>query len=237
MKKILTGLLVFVFFALIPVNYAQAYTKCAPTLTGVKIVLPNSLGQVKTINVSSAPLVRVLKKQVNVQKKVKVIIVPKRVTPSPIPAPAPAPNPISSPIPSPSQDLVPTPIVELSSMQSEMLSYINTERKKANLPLLLLDEALSKGAYLKSQDMAVNKYFSHTSPSYGTPFEMMKNQGISYSLAGENIAKNPSVIGSHNAFMNSSGHRANILNSAFQKIGLGFYQDGPYLYVTQWFTN
>jgi len=118
-----------------------------------------------------------------------------------------------------------------------MLGYINAERAKANAAPLTLDAKLSNGAYLKSKDMATNAYFSHTSPTYGSPFDMMKSLGISYSAAGENIAKNVSVLGAHNAFMNSSGHKANILNSAYHKIGLGFYQSGNYLYVTQWFTN
>jgi len=89
----------------------------------------------------------------------------------------------------------------------------------------------------KSRDMAVNGYFSHTSPTYGSPFDMMTSQGITYRMAGENIAKNISVKGAHTAFMNSPGHKANILNQGFGKVGLGFYQEGQYLYVTQWFIN
>jgi len=127
--------------------------------------------------------------------------------------------------------------IAANSMQSEMLGYINAERAKANLPSLVLDEKLCQGAALKSKDMAANGYFSHNSPTYGSPFDMMKSLGITYSLAGENIAKNTSVKGAHDAFMNSPGHRANILNSGFKKVGLGFYQLGSYIYVTQWFTN
>lgn len=124
-----------------------------------------------------------------------------------------------------------------AAMQSEMLGYINAERAKAGAAPLTLSQSLSNGAYLKSKDMAVNGYFDHNSPTYGSPFDMMKSLGITYSTAGENIAKNTSVKGAHDAFMNSPGHRANILNANFAKIGLGFYQSGGYLYVTQWFTN
>jgi len=124
-----------------------------------------------------------------------------------------------------------------SAMQNEMLGYINAERKANGLPPLTLTKALCDGAYLKSKDMADNNYFSHTSPKYGSPFDMMKSLGISFSTAGENIAMNSSVKGAHDAFMNSSGHRANILNKSFSKLGLGFYQEGRSLYVTQWFTN
>ncbi len=124
-----------------------------------------------------------------------------------------------------------------SAMQNEMLGYINADRKANGLSPLTLTKKLCDGAYLKSKDMAVNNYFSHTSPTYGSPFNMMQSLGISYSAAGENIAINTSVKGAHNAFMNSSGHRANILSKSFSKVGLGFYQKDRSIYVTQWFTN
>lgn len=162
-------------------------------------------------------------------------------TPSPVPAPAPTPAPAPSPTPAPQPVPVPAPTPAPGSsqtaMQTEMLGYINAARAAANLAPLTLDQKLCAGAYLKSKDMAENNYFSHTSPTYGSPFDMMKSQGITYRTAGENIAKNTSVKGAHDAFMNSAGHRENILRSSFGKVGLGFYQKGSYLYVTQWFTN
>jgi len=124
-----------------------------------------------------------------------------------------------------------------SAMQTEMLGYINADRSANGLAPLTLTKTLSDGAYLKSKDMAVNNYFSHTSPTYGSPFDMMKSLGISYSAAGENIAKNTSIKGAYDAFMNSSGHRANILSTQFSNLGLGIYQEDNYLYITQWFTN
>lgn len=161
------------------------------------------------------------------------------VTPEPKPpvTPDPKPQQPSNPVPNPEPGKEVNDSFTPSSMQSEMLAYINAERAKASLTPLVLDEELCQGAYLKSKDMAVNNYFSHNSPTYGSPFDMMKNLGIVYRLAGENIAKNTSVKGAHEAFMNSSGHRANILNSGFNNLGLGFYQSGAYLYVTQWFTK
>jgi uncharacterized YkwD family protein len=161
-------------------------------------------------------------------------------TPKPVPAPAPTPVPTPQPAPKPEPTPAPAPSQEtadFSAMQKEMLGYINAERASVNVAPLTLDQKLCQGAYLKSKDMAVNGYFSHTSPTYGSPFDMMKSQGITYRMAGENIAKNISVKGAHTAFMNSPGHKANILNQGFGKIGLGFYQEGQYLYVTQWFTN
>jgi uncharacterized protein YkwD len=124
-----------------------------------------------------------------------------------------------------------------SSLQSEMLAYINAERAKDNLSPFVLDEKLCQGAYLNSKDMAVNNYFSHNSPTYGSPFDMMKDLGIAYRLLAKTLPRTPVSKVAHQAFMNSSGHRANILNSGFKKLGLGFYQSGSYLYVTQWFTN
>lgn len=156
---------------------------------------------------------------------------PKPETPAPLPSPKPTPVPEPEPIP------VPAPAKDFSAMQTEMLGYINTARADNNLAPLTLDTALCNGAYLKSKDMAENNYFSHTSPTYGSPFAMMKSLGVTYRAAAENIAKNTSVKGAHNAFMNSTGHRQNILGSGYHKVGLGFYQEGNYLYVTQWFTN
>jgi len=161
-------------------------------------------------------------------------------TPVPVPRPEPAPAPTPSPAPAPTPVPDPAPVPsdsEASALQAEMLGYINAERAAAGVAALTLDTKLCEGAYLKSKDMAVNNYFSHNSPTYGSPFDMMKNQGISYTRAAENIAKNTSVKGAHTAFMNSAGHRANILNGGYHKVGLGFYQQGNYLYVTQWFTN
>ncbi|MEQ8236029.1 MAG: CAP domain-containing protein [Syntrophomonadaceae bacterium] len=148
-------------------------------------------------------------------------------------APSPAPAPVKAPEAYP-------PLSEntsASSQQKEMLGYINTARAKANLAPLKLDGDLNQCAYMKSKDMAVNGYFSHYSPTYGSPFEMMTAMGIGYRTAGENIAKNFSVKGAFDAFMNSDGHRANILNGDFRKVGLGFYRDSNYLFVTQVFTD
>ncbi|MGE5370575.1 MAG: CAP domain-containing protein [Solirubrobacterales bacterium] len=133
----------------------------------------------------------------------------------------------------------PAPVAssDQSAMQTEMLGLVNKARADAGLGPLTLDSKLSAGAYAKSRDMAVNQYFSHTSPTYGSPFEMMHQFGITYTAAGENIARHTSVQGAHDAFMNSPGHRANILSTSYGKVGFGFYTSGPYLYVTQWFTD
>lgn len=112
-----------------------------------------------------------------------------------------------------------------------MLEYINHERKKIGLEPYIMDDALSNIATIKATDMSENNYFSHVSPTYGSPFEMMSQFGISYKIAGENIAGNNSVKNAHDAFMNSPGHKANILNKNYDKIGIGISEDKKYGYV------
>ena len=124
---------------------------------------------------------------------------------------------------------IPTKDEAVSSYGNEVVRLVNIERGKQGLKPLASDWQLSRVARYKSQDMRDKGYFSHTSPTYGSPFEMMKSFGISYRTAGENIArgqKTPSEV--VNAWMNSSGHRANILNSSFTKIGVGYVKDGSY---------
>ncbi|MBV1820280.1 CAP domain-containing protein [Anaerosalibacter bizertensis] len=120
----------------------------------------------------------------------------------------------------------------------KVVELVNIERKKAGLSPLSYNEELSKVARIKSQDMADKNYFSHNSPTYKDPFTMMKNFGIKYGQAGENIAKGYlSAESVMNGWMNSSGHRANILNSNFKKIGVGYVNKGGTTYWTQMFTD
>ncbi|NAO99153.1 hypothetical protein FRY77_24525 [Halomonas sp. MG34] len=116
---------------------------------------------------------------------------------------------------------------ELSQFEQEVVELTNQERAKQGLSPLKIDTELSKVAREKSRDMASNGYFAHNSPSYGSPFDMMKQFGISYSTAGENIAKGqrtPEEV--VNAWMNSEGHRANIMNANFTHIGVGYVEQG-----------
>ncbi len=126
----------------------------------------------------------------------------------------------------------------ISSVEREVARLVNLERQKAGLAPLTLSEELSRVARIKSQDMADKNYFSHTSPTYGDPFQMMRSFGIKFGYAGENIAKGyrgaESVM---NGWMNSSGHRANILNANFKKIGVGYVEARGTTYWTQLFTD
>lgn len=127
----------------------------------------------------------------------------------------------------------------VSAIEKEVVRLVNVERQKNGLNPLELDAELSKVARAKSQDMATKGYFSHTSPTYGSPFDMMKNFGIKYSTAGENIAMGqPTAEAVVKAWMNSEGHRANILNKNFTKIGVGYYKgSNGSPYWTQMFTR
>ncbi|GEC89321.1 CAP domain-containing protein [Brevibacillus brevis] len=105
----------------------------------------------------------------------------------------------------------------------QVADLVNQERAKAGLKPVQMDAALSKVALAKAQDMSANNYFDHNSPTYGSPFDMMKQFGIQYSTAGENIAmgqRSPQEVMTQ--WMNSEGHRQNIMNPAFTKIGVGF---------------
>nr|WP_260471986.1 SafA/ExsA family spore coat assembly protein [Bacillus sp. HMF5848] len=125
----------------------------------------------------------------------------------------------------------------VKSIESQVMQLTNQERAKYGLPALKADWELSRVARYKSADMRDKRYFDHTSPTYGSPFTMMKNFGISYRSAAENIAAGQTtprdVV---NAWMNSSGHRKNILSSGMTHIGVGYAQGGSYgHYWTQMF--
>lgn len=126
---------------------------------------------------------------------------------------------------------------ESQSVEQQVLSLVNEERSKRDLPSLKMDTAISQVAILKSEDMRDSNYFNHTSPSYGSPFEMMKSFGISYKYAGENIAAGqPSADAVMKSWMNSPGHKANILNKNYTHIGIGHVTGGKYThYWTQQF--
>ena len=124
---------------------------------------------------------------------------------------------------------VPTLPESVTAYETEVVRLVNDVRKANGLKPLLQDWQLSRVARYKSQDMRDLGYFSHTSPTYGSPFNMMKSFGISYKTAGENIAKGyatPKAV--VDAWMNSPGHRANILNPSYTHIGVGFVASGNY---------
>ena len=113
--------------------------------------------------------------------------------------------------------------------ENEVIRLVNEIRGSYGLKPLTAYWELSRVARYKSEDMSDNRYFSHTSPTYGTPFQMIRAFGLSYRSAGENIAYGygaPAAV--VNGWMNSSGHRANILNASYTQIGVGYCASGNY---------
>ena len=124
---------------------------------------------------------------------------------------------------------VPTVSSSVTAYEGEVVRLVNEIRRENGLKPLTQDWQLSRVARYKSQDMKDLGYFSHTSPTYGSPFDMMRAFGISYRTAGENIARGyqtPEAV--VNAWMSSPGHRANILNSSYTHIGVGYVSSGSY---------
>lgn len=116
----------------------------------------------------------------------------------------------------------------MGSDEQVILNLVNEARKNAGLFELKADSEIMKVAEVKAQDMEDNNYFSHTSPTYGSPFDMLKSFGVSYKSAGENIAGHSTAKNAFEAWMDSPGHRANILNSSYNYTGIGVVESDRY---------
>lgn len=137
----------------------------------------------------------------------------------------------------PGQKITVPKIDDIKALEDEVIRLVNSERAKRGLHALKANWQVSRVARYKSQDMIDKNYFSHTSPTYGSPFRMLESFGISFSAAGENIAmglRTPSEV--MKAWMESPGHRANILNPSYTEIGVGFAKSARGIcYWTQMF--
>lgn len=112
---------------------------------------------------------------------------------------------------------------------TQTLTRVNAEREQQGLQPLVLSAELCVVAYDKSSDMAQNGYFDHNSPTYGTPAEMLEAYGVQYRSSGENIAAGQQTVSEvMDAWMNSPGHRANILNASYTDMGIGVAYGGEY---------
>ncbi len=164
-----------------------------------------------------------------VPSKAPVAPKPSPVAPKPSPvAPKPSPSmavPKTSVPPSPVSSVPPSGI---TSEEQKLLDLVNGARKDAGLSSLQFDMPLMKVARLKAQDMVDKNYFSHDSPTYGSPFDMMRQFGVDFRYAGENIAGNQTVEGAFKAWMNSPGHKANILKANFNYNGIGIVNSPTY---------
>ena len=116
----------------------------------------------------------------------------------------------------------------LSEDENLLLSLINEHRQEENLSPLIIDEDLQNLARLKAKDLVENNYFSHTSPTYGSPFEMIRSNAISYKTASENIAGNNNIEKALESWLNSDAHKKNILSNDFNYTGIGIVDSIAY---------
>lgn len=121
-----------------------------------------------------------------------------------------------------------TEISEMNENEKEVFNLINQQRTNNGLQELKVDAEVQRVARIKAQDMVDSNYFSHNSPTYGSPFDMLKNFKISYKTAAENIAANSSNSSAVTSWMNSSGHKANILNGNYNYTGIGVVSSQKY---------
>ncbi|HOJ09897.1 MAG TPA: CAP domain-containing protein [Clostridiales bacterium] len=146
-------------------------------------------------------------------------------TPQPTPQP-PQPEPKPEPKPEPTPEVAPPS--DATADEKALLDLVNKARADAGAGPLKFDSELLKVARLKAKDMVDKNYFNHDSPTYGSPFDMMRQFNISFRTAGENIAGNRTVDGAFKAWMNSEGHRKNILNGSFNYTGIGIVESSKY---------
>lgn len=187
----------------------------------------------KTVDLNTVDWNAVLNKKADkpiASKPVETEKVEKPATPAPVkPAPTPA-------APAPTTNDTSTSV---SAYEQKVVELVNVERQKAGLSALTLDSQMSNVARLKSKDMADKNYFAHQSPTYGSAGDMLSQFGIQWSAWGENIAsgqRTPEAVVT--AWMNSPGHRANIMSTNFSRIGVGYVTNSNGTpYWTQMFAN
>lgn len=214
------------------VRYVYYRVQPGDTLSSIGARIGSSASEIRKLNCLSSDLIYAG----------QLLLVPVRSNPQPNPAPKPSPTPPApepeKPAPKPQPEPEVPAVPGLSAAEQQMLNLVNQERTSRGLAALKADLELTRLARLKSQDMINLNYFAHQSPTYGSPFDMMRAAGISYRTAGENLAGASSVERAHNALMNSPGHRANILNSSFTHVGIGAVSGGPYgMMFTQMFVG
>ncbi|MGE5508370.1 MAG: CAP domain-containing protein [Chitinophagales bacterium] len=161
--------------------------------------------------------------------------------PAPTPAPAPAPAPTLAPTtklaPAPSKaptTLATTSTAGLTAQEQQLFDLVNQDRTQHGLKPLAVNADLTRLARMKAQDMVTNNYFGHISPTYGSPPDMVRAAGISYTVGvGENIVENNSIQKMYLSWINSPSHQANIVYPTFTEAGMGIVPDnyGGYIAV------
>lgn len=147
----------------------------------------------------------------------------------------------SSPPPPPSPDAampMPPPAGCGTSTEAAVLVLANEARASTGAGPLTCDVLMTSVARAHSQDMCDRGYFSHTALDGRSPFDRMSDAGVRFGTAGENIAQGQRGADEvHTAWMNSAGHRMNILNGAYRRIGVGLAECGGRMYWTQVFAD
>jgi uncharacterized YkwD family protein len=154
---------------------------------------------------------------------------------TPVPTTTPSPTPTTTtPSTTPTVPAIPA-VSALTADEQLMVDSINQERAAAGVNPVKVDLRLASVGRAKANDLKANNYFDHTSPTYGSPWAMMQQVGLTVKWAGENISGNKSVSGSIAALMLSPGHRANILDPRFTHVGVGIAYGSAYgnLYVQE----
>lgn len=140
-------------------------------------------------------------------------------------------------VPTPSVPSTPDVPNDIKALETEVIRLVNIERSKAGRSALVENSELNRIARIKSEDFVNNNYFAHNSPRYGSPFDMLRSFGVTFTAAAENIASGQRTAAEvMNTWMNSPGHGSNILNSTYNQIGVGVARDNNgSLYWTQMF--
>jgi uncharacterized YkwD family protein len=209
-------------------------TVSAPSATTVQNpTMPSQPINVVTSGYSS---VVSLKNYINQPTPAPATTTPSTPTSTTIPAPTTTPTTSSSGTPSNTTSTPTIPLVSaITPEEQQMVDMINQERAAAGVAPLKVDLRLVSVGQAKADDMKANNYFDHTSPTYGSPWAMMQQVGLTVGWAGENIAGNNSVSGAMAALMQSPGHKANILDPRFTHVGIGITYGSAYgnLYVQE----
>jgi uncharacterized YkwD family protein len=205
--------------------YSQLIKAVSPDVHSTNTTAPNNPIQMTNPKIVTIPVPRSGDGKVIVQVPGNIGQKPGIVTPpTNVPAPkAPGSGGTAakpSPVP-PASGNGTTWSAKASAEENELLGYVNQARKASGVAALSFDDGVMKTARLKARDMVEKNYFSHQSPSYGSPFDMMRQYGITFKSAGENIAGNSSVRRAFDAWMKSAGHKKNILNANFNYCGFG----------------
>lgn len=149
-------------------------------------------------------------------------------TPAKTPEKTPTKTPTETPTPTPTPEAPTETPTDVTKDEQTILDLVNKARADAGVGPLKFDMELVKVARIKAKDMVDKNYFSHNSPTYGSPFDMMRQFGISFKSAGENIAGNQTAEAAFKAWMGSEGHRKNILQPGFNFTGIGVVDSPTY---------